>query len=60
MTARMLRTLNVSRYAQIASFTDDDIEDVTTALNLPPDMIRRRNWIRDARQLHLEKYGEEA
>jgi predicted flap endonuclease-1-like 5' DNA nuclease len=59
LTARMLKSMNVRTFRQIASFTPEDIDFVATALNQTPERIKRDDWVGNAKKLHLEKYGEE-
>jgi predicted flap endonuclease-1-like 5' DNA nuclease len=59
LTDRLLRSMNIRTYRQIASFTADDIANVAIALRTTPDHIERDDWIGNARQFHLEEHGEQ-
>ncbi len=59
LTARMLKSMNIVTFQQIASFTPEDIEVVATALNQSPERIERNDWVGNAKRLHFEKYGEQ-
>ncbi|MEP7276194.1 MAG: hypothetical protein ABI812_07560 [Betaproteobacteria bacterium] len=55
---RMLQQLGVSRYRQIARWSERDIDDVDARLPEFPGRIRRDGWVTQARALHQSKYGE--
>ncbi|HVO88858.1 MAG TPA: hypothetical protein VMV45_09965 [Casimicrobiaceae bacterium] len=55
---RMLHQLGVTTYRQIASWTERDIDDVDARLPEFPGRIRRDEWVTQARELHLSKYGQ--
>jgi predicted flap endonuclease-1-like 5' DNA nuclease len=59
LTARILKSMNIHTFRQIASFTPEDIEGVATALNSSPDRFKRNDLIGGARRQHFKKYGEE-
>jgi predicted flap endonuclease-1-like 5' DNA nuclease len=48
---RALRELGVHRYAQIAAWSDADIEAVATKLGIKPSRIHRAGWIASAKAL---------
>jgi predicted flap endonuclease-1-like 5' DNA nuclease len=57
---RLLHSMNIFTFAQIAGFTEEDVDLVSTALGKAfPDRVRRDDWIGSARGLHRLKYGEE-
>jgi predicted flap endonuclease-1-like 5' DNA nuclease len=58
LTVRILHSLNIRTFRQLASLTPEDIETVAAALNSTPERITRNDWIREARRQHLKKYGE--
>lgn len=53
-----LAALGITRYRQIAAFSDADIERVGAAIDFFPDRIRREDWTGQAAALHRELYGE--
>ena len=55
---RMLQQLGVSRYRQIARWTERDIDEFDARLPEFPGRIRRDGWVTQARSLHQSKYGE--
>jgi predicted flap endonuclease-1-like 5' DNA nuclease len=57
---RMLHQLGVTRYQQIAHWTQRDIDEFDARLPEFPGRIRRDTWVTQARELHLSKYGEHA
>lgn len=48
---KALHALGVHTYAQIAAWTDADIEDVAARLKIPAARIRRDGWVASARRL---------
>jgi len=48
---RALRAAGVTRLAQIAAWTDDEIPNIAAALRARPERIRREDWIGSARRL---------
>jgi len=48
---RKLRTLGVNSYADVAGWTEADIERISEALAILPQRISRDGWIESARQL---------
>jgi diguanylate cyclase (GGDEF)-like protein len=56
---RSLNEAGISQYRQIAHFHDFGLEAVATLLRVKPNRILRDRWIEQARELHLEKYGEQ-
>jgi len=55
---RTLNRLGVRTYRQIAKWTKADIDRVSARLTAFKDLIRRENWVRQAREAHLKKYGK--
>lgn len=51
---RSLRALGITTFAQIADFTEADIERVAHSLKLKPERIRRDDWVGAARALLAE------
>jgi len=51
---RQLNALGVHRYAQIAAWSDAELEEVAKKLKLRVDRIRRDGWIESARRLAEE------
>lgn len=49
--AKLLRQLGVTRIAEIASWTDEDVERAAAGLGIKPSRIRRAGWVASARQL---------
>ena len=58
MLERMLQQLGVSRYRQIARWSERDIDEFDARLPEFPGRIRRDGWVTQARALHQSKYGE--
>ena len=54
---RMLQQLGVSRYRQIARWSERDIDEFDAKLPEFPGRIRRDGWVTQARALHASKYG---
>ena len=48
---RRLREMDVRTYAQIAAWTDADVDRVEAGLNSIPGRIRRDRWVEQARKL---------
>lgn len=57
---RMLQTLGISTYRQIARWSERDIDDIEARLPEFPGRIRRDDWVTQARALHQSKYGVSA
>jgi predicted flap endonuclease-1-like 5' DNA nuclease len=55
---RMLHTLGVTTFQQIARWTERDIAEFDARLPEFPGRIARDQWVTQARALHLSKYGE--
>jgi diguanylate cyclase (GGDEF)-like protein len=56
---RSLHEAGISCYRQIAHFHDFGLEAVASLLSVKPNRILRDRWIEQAKELHLEKYGEQ-
>lgn len=54
---RMLQQLGVATYRQIARWSERDIDEFDAKLAEFPGRIRRDDWVTQARELHLSKYG---
>lgn len=54
-----LKAQGITCYAQIAAFTADDEKKYGRALGVFSARIAREQWVKQAKQLHKEKYGEE-
>jgi len=57
--SEVLYSIGISSFHQIANFTDNDITTVEQALKIFPGRIKRDDWIGSARDLHIEKYGDD-
>jgi len=55
---RMLQQLGIATYRQIARWSERDIDDFDARLPEFHGRIRRDDWVTQARELHLSKYGE--
>lgn len=55
---RMLQQLGIATYRQIARWTERDIDAFDARLPEFHGRIRRDDWVTQARELHLSKYGE--
>ena len=54
---RLLNDMNVRTFAQVASFTGQDIAVVSAALDAFADRIVRDNWVGQAKDLHERTHG---
>ena len=54
----LLHGLGITRFKQIAQWTDIDIDRVDAHLAEFQGRIRRENWVQSARECHFKKYGE--
>jgi predicted flap endonuclease-1-like 5' DNA nuclease len=57
--ARMLNSVGITSFRQVARFTPDDVATVNEALEVFPGRIERDDWMSSARELHREVYGVE-
>ncbi|CAN5388178.1 hypothetical protein BH11ACT3_BH11ACT3_11330 [soil metagenome] len=55
--AVLLDEMDITSFRQIARLTDDDIDDITAALEAFPGRIKRDDWKGSARALHRAAYG---
>ena len=55
---RLLHQLGITKYRQIALWTERDIDAFDTRLAEFPGRIRRDGWVTQARALHQSTYGE--
>lgn len=53
----ILNEKGVYQFRQIAAFSEADIEWVNDAIEAFPGRILRDDWVGQARDLHMEKYG---
>ena len=58
--SKMLYSMNITSFRQVARFTAEDIATVSAALKVFPDRVTRDDWMSSARSLHKEKYGYDA
>jgi predicted flap endonuclease-1-like 5' DNA nuclease len=52
-----LHALNVKTFAQIAAFSDEDVEMVSAALSGFKDRVTRDDWMGQAKELHEKHHG---
>jgi predicted flap endonuclease-1-like 5' DNA nuclease len=57
---RLLKSMDITSFRQVAHFTTDDIQYVTAALEAFPGRIERDDWMTSAADEHSKKYGERA
>jgi NADH-quinone oxidoreductase subunit E len=57
--ARLLVSMDITSYRQVARFTPSDAAVVNEALEVFPGRIERDDWMTSARELHREVYGTE-
>ena len=55
---RMLHTLGVTTFREIARWSERDVAEFDARLPEFPGRIVRDQWVTQARALHLSKYGE--
>jgi len=55
----LLKDMDITSFRQVASFTAEDIQYVTAALDAFPGRIERDDWMSSAAREHLDKYGEQ-
>ncbi|MEZ4888035.1 MAG: hypothetical protein R3E32_25130 [Chitinophagales bacterium] len=55
---RKLNALGIFTFRQIANFNDDDIQDVTKAIEFFPGRIERDGWVPQAKAI-LEEFGDD-
>ncbi len=53
---KLLKGMGITSFLQVANFTPEDIETVTTALDAFPGRIERDDWAGSADRLYREKY----
>ena len=56
--AKRLNTMGITAFAQIARWSDADIDTIEPKLDTIAGRIRREGWVSDSARLHQEKYGE--
>ncbi len=54
---KLLKSMDITSFAQVANFTADDIQYVTAALDAFPGRIERDDWMASAATEHSRKYG---
>lgn len=54
----LLKSMDITSFRQVASFTAVDVQYVTAALEAFPGRIERDNWMASAAEEHSKKYGE--
>jgi predicted flap endonuclease-1-like 5' DNA nuclease len=57
--ARLLVSMDITSFRQVARFTPEDVAVVNDALEVFPGRIERDDWMSSARELHREVYGTE-
>jgi len=57
---KLLKSMDITSFRQVANFTTDDIQYVTAALDAFPGRIERDDWMSSAAEEHSKKYGEHA
>jgi predicted flap endonuclease-1-like 5' DNA nuclease len=57
-TERILHSIGVFTFRQIANWRREDLEAITAKLGDSPARLKRDEWIDGARREHLKKYGE--
>ncbi len=57
--ARLLVSMDITSFRQVARFTAEDVAVVNDALEVFPGRIERDDWMSSARELHREVYGTE-
>ncbi len=54
---KLLKSMDITSFKQVANFTADDIQYVTAALDAFPGRIERDDWMSSAADEHSNKYG---
>jgi predicted flap endonuclease-1-like 5' DNA nuclease len=57
--ARLLDSMGITSFRQVARFSPEDVAIVNEALEVFPGRIERDDWMASARELHQEVYGVE-
>ncbi len=57
--AKLLESMGITSFRQVARFTPADVDVVNDALEVFPGRIERDDWMSSARELHREVYGTE-
>lgn len=55
---RKLHSLGITTFRQIAEWTKADIEAVSKQIGPFRDRIIKEDWVKQAKRLHKQKYGE--
>ena len=57
--AKLLNSMEITSFRQVARFTSEDVAVVNDALEVFPGRIERDDWMASARELHREVYGSD-
>lgn len=57
--AKLLVSMGITSFRQVARFTPEDVAVVNDALEVFPGRIERDDWMSSARELHRDGYGTE-
>jgi predicted flap endonuclease-1-like 5' DNA nuclease len=57
--AKLLNSMEITSFRQVARFTPEDVAVVNDALEVFPGRIERDDWMASARGLHREVYGSD-
>lgn len=57
--AKLLNSMEITSFRQVARFTPEDVAVVNDALEVFPGRIERDDWMASARELHREVYGSD-
>jgi len=57
--AKLLNSMQITSFRQVARFSPDDVAVVNDALEVFPGRIERDDWMASARELHREVYGSD-
>ena len=55
---KLLKSMDITSFRQVAQFTTEDVALVATALNDFPGRIERYGWVANASAEHQKEYGE--
>jgi predicted flap endonuclease-1-like 5' DNA nuclease len=56
-TQERLRASGITSVAQVAAWTDDDIETIAPSLKVKPERIRREAWVEQAQAVMAGKHA---
>ncbi len=54
----LLNRMNINTFRQMAQWTETDLKRISELLREPPERIRGADWMGQAKEQHLLKYGE--